>query len=165
MYSAYGDTQADRGFWYSHPLAEIDGLDDEQLFWTPDASCLCMLWHVGHIAHRERLHIGKLLQGIEKDLIPPQYEVFDHQWRSADEVRQSIDSVAGVLDWVGNVRQETSDFLASLDDDDWHKIPPTSEFGLTTAHWVFLTVSHGALHIGKVQMLRAMLEDDQDRPC
>ena len=59
----YGDVRTDRGFWYSHPLHEIRELDDDQLFWVPDENALCMLWHVGHIAHRERVHIAKLIQG------------------------------------------------------------------------------------------------------
>ena len=63
------------------------------------------------------------------------------------------------------VRDQSTEFVKSLRDDDWHKVLPTSEFGLTTAHWVFLTVSHGALHIGKIQMLRAMLENQHDSPC
>ena len=63
----YGDVRSDRGFWYAHPLHEIRGLTEEQLYWVPNEGCLCMLWHVGHIAHRERLHYGPLSgsQGID----------------------------------------------------------------------------------------------------
>ena len=49
----YGDVRTGRGFWYSHSLHSIGELSDEQLFWVPDETSLCMLWHVGHIAHRE----------------------------------------------------------------------------------------------------------------
>ncbi len=42
----YGDVKMDRGFWYSHPLHEINGLTEEQLFWVPDERNLCMLWRV-----------------------------------------------------------------------------------------------------------------------
>lgn len=161
----YGDARSDRGFWYAHPLGEIDGLSHEQLFWTPDAKNLCTLWHVGHIAHRERTHIGRFLQGLEGRIIPPPYEVFGTDWRSVDDVRDSVDSVGGVLDWVEAVRRESVAFVQSLSDDDWHKVPPTSDQGLTAAHWVFITVSHGALHIGKIQLLRAMLEGTADPPC
>lgn len=161
----YGDVKTDRGFWYSHPLYVVDGLSEEQLFWVPDENCLCMLWHVGHIAHRERLHIGRFLQGIGEELIPAQYEIFGTDWCSVDKVRESVDSVDSVFQWVREVRAQSTDFVNSLRDDDWHKVLPTSEFGLTTAHWVFLTVSHGAIHIGKIQMLRAILERKQDNPC
>ena len=57
-----------RGFWYADPLREIDGLTEEHLFWVPDPKSLCILWHVGHIAHRELVHIGQFLQGLGDDL-------------------------------------------------------------------------------------------------
>jgi len=72
----YGDARPDSGFWYSHPLYEIRGLDERQLFWVPDESSLCILWHAAHIAHRERTHIAGIIQGMEGELIPPQYEIF-----------------------------------------------------------------------------------------
>ena len=139
----YGDVRFDRGFWYSHPLWEINGLSDEQLFWTPDANSLCMLWHVGHIAHRERTHIGQFLQGIRGEIIPPQYEVFGPDWCAASEIRSefrsSIDSLAGVYEWVRDVRAQSNTYIASLSDEDWHRIPPGSEYGLTVAQWLFIT--------------------------
>lgn len=164
-YWLYGDVTMDRGFWYSHPLYEINGLTEEQLFWVPDERNLCMLWHVGHIAHRERVHIGKFLQGVAQDLIPPQYEVFGPDWSSVESIQESIDSVAGVLQWVRQVRDESTKFVQSVPDDDWHKEPASFEAGLTIAHWVFLTVAHEAVHIGKLQILRAMLEGKKDRAC
>jgi hypothetical protein len=82
-------------FWYADPLREVDGLTKEQLYWVPDPKNLCALWHVGHVAHRERLHIGRFLQGLEGEIIPPQYEVFGPEWHSIGEVRESIDSVRG----------------------------------------------------------------------
>ena len=161
----YGDVKTGRGFWYSHPIHEIRGLNEDQLLWVPDAHCLCMLWHVGHIAHRERVHIGKFLQGLEGSVIPGQYEVFGTDWCSVEQVRESIDSVQGVLDWVTDVRGKSTAFIESLGEDDFHRVPPTSESGLSIGHWLFITVSHGAIHLGRIQMLRAMLEGKHDRPC
>jgi len=161
----YGDVRYDRGFWYSHPLWEINGLSDEQLFWTPDANSLCMLWHVGHIAHRERTHVGRFLQGLKGEIIPPLYEVFGPDWCSADEIRQTIDSLAGVYEWVRDVRAQSNAYIASLSDEDWHKVPPGSEGGLTVAHWLFITAAHTALHIGRIQLLRALAEGKRERAC
>ena len=163
----YGDVREDRGFWYSHPLHEIHGLTEEQLFWVPDPKCLCMLWHVGHIAHRERIHIGQFLQGLDGVVIPPQYEVFGTEWCSAEELRKSIGSVGDVFGWVEDVRKESAAFIASLADGEFLKVLPTSDFGqgLSIAHWLFITVSHGAIHIGRIQMLRAMIEGKYDRTC
>ena len=161
----YGDVKMDRGFWYSHPLCEINGLTEDQLFWVPDERNLCMLWHVGHIAHRERTHIGKFVQGIKTDLIPPEYEVFGPDWCSVDEIHASVQSVKEVFKWVQDVRAETTKVVQSLSDSKWHQIGGPSELDLTIAHWVFLTVAHEAIHIGKLQMLRAMLEGKKDRAC
>ena len=153
------------GFWYANPLREIDGLTDEQLFWVPGSKSLCALWQVGHIAHRERLHIGRFLQGIQGEIIPPQYEVFGAEWRSVDDVRNSIESVSSVLDWVRDVRQKSHDYITSLNADDFHMVPPTSEDNLSVAHWIFITTTHTALHIGRIQLLRALIEGKEERAC
>ena len=61
----YGDE-----FWYGDPLREVHGLSEDQLFWVPHPKGLCALWHVGHVAHRERTHIAGFLQGLEGELLP-----------------------------------------------------------------------------------------------
>ena len=66
-----------RGFWYVDPIKEIHGLTEEQLYWVPNPNALCMLWHVGHVAHREQYHLGVFLQGHYKaTIIPSQFEYF-----------------------------------------------------------------------------------------
>ncbi len=154
-----------KGFWYANSLREIEGLTDEQLFWIPDPNALCALWEVGHVAHRERFHIGKFLQGLEGDIIPPQFEVFGPDWVSVDEIRDSIASVDSVRKWVRDVRVESHAFIDSLSEEDFYKVPETSEFDKTVAEWLYITVSHGALHIGRIQLLRAMIEGKKVRAC
>jgi len=154
-----------RGFWYADPFREIDGLSEEQLFWTPDPNSLCILWHVGHIAHRERSHTGMFLQSLERTIIPEQFEVFGPEWSTADKVRQSIGSVESVLAWVRDVRKKSHEYIGSLTDQDFHCIPTTSEDGLSVAHWVFITAAHTALHIGRIQLLRALIEGKHERAC
>jgi hypothetical protein len=154
-----------RGFWYANPGWEIDGLSEEQLFWVPDPKSLCILWHVGHIAHRERYHIGVFLQGLPSDIIPPQYEVFGHEWCSAEKVRRSVATVEDVLDWVNDVREKSREYVSFLTENDFHTVPPTSEDGLSVAHWLFITAAHTALHIGRIQLLRALIEGKHERAC
>lgn len=154
-----------RGFWYADPFREIEGLTEEQLYWNPDPKSLCILWHVGHIAHRERTHIGRFLQGLKGTIIPPQYEVFGPDWCSTEKIRQSIDSIPNVLDWVFDVREKSHEYIASLTEDDFHTVPPTSEFDLSVAHWLFITTAHTALHIGRIQLLRALIEGKHERAC
>ena len=154
-----------RGFWYADPLREIRGLSEKQLLWVPAPTGLCILWQVGHIAHRERLHVGRFLQGLEGGIIPAEYDVFGHRWYSVPEMRRSMGSVQGVLDWVGKVRERSHAYLDSLCSDDWDSVPPTPEDGLSVAHWLFITAAHTALHIGRIQMLRALIEGATERPC
>jgi len=160
----YGDARTGRGFWYSHPVYEIHDLDEEQLFWVPDERSLCILWHAAHIAHRERVHIASIIQGSKGEIIPPHYDVFGVEWCSVEDIRKSIDSVANVRKWIETVRDESTAFIASLDEADFHKVLPNAD-GLTIGHWIFITVGHCALHIGKIQLLRSMLERERDSPC
>jgi hypothetical protein len=154
-----------RGFWYADPLKEINGLTERQLFWVPTPNSLCILWHVGHIAHRERIHIGRFLQGLQGTIIPPQYEVFGTEWCSTEKIHQSVESVKGVLTWVHDVREKSHEYIRSLGDDELHTIPPTSAEGLSVAHWLFITSAHTALHIGRIQLLRALIGNKHERAC
>ena len=52
-----------------------------------------------------------------------------------------------------------------LSDADWHQVAARSEFGMTVAQWVFITAVHAAMHLGRIQLLRALLEGEHDRPC
>ena len=160
----YGDVRTGKGFWYSHPLHEIRELDDEQLFWVPDENSLCMLWHVGHIAHREKYHIARLIQGQDGEIIPHRYQVFGPEWCSVSELREAIGSIDDVRKWIETVRQDSSRFISSLTDENFFLAAATGD-GLSIGHWLFITVAHGALHIGKIQLLRNMLEGKRDNPC
>ena len=151
------------GFWYANP--EIGDLSEEDLFWVPDETSLCILWHVGHIAHREQLHIGHFWQGRPLPLVAPEFEVFGTEWCPPERVREAIPSVQAVLDWAAQVREESHAYIDTLDDKAFHSVPPTSEGGLSVAHWLFITTAHTALHLGRIQMLRAMLLGEHDRPC
>ena len=155
----------DRGFWYADPLKEIDGLSEEQLLWVPDPNALCILWQVGHIAHREGEHIGRFLEGLKGELRPPAFEAFGTDWRSVDDLVASIDSVDSVLEWVRKVRKQSHEYIDTLTDADFHAIPPTSAGDLSVAHWLFVTACHTASHIGRIQLLRAMIEGDLEGPC
>jgi len=161
----YGDVSTSNGFWYSHEIGEIAGLKEEQLFWVPDPNGLCILWHVGHIVQRERLHIGRFLQGITgTDLWPAKYEIFV-DWCSAKKLRDSIDSIDNVLSWAKEVRDNSRSYIMSLDEKDFSTVPSTSQGGLSVGHWIFITSAHTALHIGRIQLIRALIEDRREEPC
>ncbi|MFW9939513.1 MAG: DinB family protein [Candidatus Thorarchaeota archaeon] len=161
----FGNVKAPEGFWYSHYLHIVDGLSEEQLFWVPDPKKLPIIWHVGHIAHRERFHIGKIIQKLEGRINPSKYEIFGTDWWPVDEIRKSIDSVKNVIKWATEVRQESHKFISSLNEEDFYTIVETGDDPKNVAHWLFITASHTALHYGKIQLLRALLEDEIDSPC
>ena len=161
----FGNVKTSEGFWYSHYIHLIDGLSEEQLFWIPDPKKLPIIWHIGHIAHRERSHIGKIIQKLEGRIIPSEYEIFGTDWWPVDQIRKSIDSVKNVITWATEVRFESQKFISSLNNEDFYSVVETGEDMLNVAHWLFITASHTALHYGKIQLLRSLLEDDLDSPC
>lgn len=154
-----------KGFWYANPLMEIKGLTEKQLLWTPDPNSLCILWQVGHIAHREQYHIGVFLRGEQPDSIPEQYGVFGPEWCSTEEIISSIGSIDKVFKWVEDVREESHRFISSLKPEDLIRVTPAAGDDLSIGHWLFITAAHTALHIGRIQMLRAMIEVKHERAC
>ncbi|MBY8986622.1 MAG: DinB family protein [Candidatus Lokiarchaeota archaeon] len=161
----FGNVKTPEGFWYSHYIHIIDGLSEEQLFWIPDPKKLPIIWHIGHIAHRERTHIGYIIQKLKGNIIPTGYEIFGTDWWPIDEIRKSIDSVKNVINWATEVRNQSQKFISSLDDEIFYSIIETGEEELSVAHWLFITASHTALHYGKIQLLRSLLENTLDSPC
>jgi len=159
----YGDPLIRDGFWYSHFARELRDLSEEQLYWAP-RGCLCSLWHAGHIAHREAVHFAQIIQGLPNP-IPAEYEAFGTDWCSPSALRASVPSVQAAMDWACGVRTETRRYLATLSEADLALPAKGDEDGLTVGHWVFITAAHTALHIGKLQMLRAMLLGAKDGPC
>ena len=157
--------QYGNGFWYADPINEIKGLTEEQLYWIPSSNSMCTLWHIGHIAHRERYHIGYFLQGIKNNLITPKYEVFGPEWCSLKKLQKTIKSVKDVFSWVKDVRQNSHKYIESLTDEDYFSIPQTSEENLSVAHWLYITAAHTALHIGRIQLLRSIIENTKERAC
>lgn len=161
----FGDFKTPEGFWYSHYIHIIDGLTEEQLFCVPDPKKLPIIWHIGHIAHRERSHIGAIIQKLKGNIIPQGYEIFGTDWWPIGEIRKSIDSVKNVISWATEVRIQSQQFISSLSNEDFYSAVETGEGELSVAHWLFITTSHTALHFGKIQLLRALLEDKLDSPC
>lgn len=161
----FGNVKTPKGFWYSHYIHLIDGLSEEQLFWVSDPKKLPIIWQIGHIAHRERSHIGAIIQKLKDNIIPPRYNIFGTDWWPVDEIRKSIDSVKNVISWATEVRNKSQQFISSLSDEDFYSVVETGEDAKNVAQWLFITASHTALHFGKIQLLRSLLEEELDSPC
>jgi hypothetical protein len=151
-------------FWYGDPFREIHGLDENQLYWIPETNALPIIWHVGHIAHRERFHIGVFLKGLTSDIIPDEMQVFGTDWAPVEEIRAAA-SLEDVLTWVREVRKESLRFVNNLTPADLEMVIPDAGDQLSTGHWLFITVAHTALHIGRIQLLRALIEGTEERAC
>ena len=91
--------------------------------------------------------------------------MFGTDWCSTEDVRHSVGPVDQVLAWVGEVRDESQEYIASLPEEDFHKPTPGADRERSIADWLFITVAHTALHVGRIQLLRALIEDDYERPC
>lgn len=70
-----------------------------------------------------------------------------------------------VLAWVAEVRDKSREYIASLTEEGFHKVPSTSYLGLSVAQWLFITVAHTALHIGVIKHLRALIDGKKERAC
>ncbi len=81
------------------------------------------------------------------------------------EIYVTADRVEDVFAWVREVREKSHEFIDSLDDGAFHSIPSTSDEGLSVAHWLFITTAHTALHIGRIQLLRSLIEGEHERAC
>ena len=92
------------------------------------------------------------------------YEIFK-EWCSAKKLRDSIDSIDNVLSWATKVRDKSRSYIMSLEEQDFSKVPSTSKSGLTVGHWIFITSAHTALHIGRIQLIRSLIEDRHEEPC
>jgi len=53
--------------------------------------------------------------------------------RSLCREKRGLDSLQGVYEWVRDVRAASNAYIAALGDEDWHRVPPTSEFDMTAA--------------------------------
>jgi hypothetical protein len=83
------------------------------------------------------------------------------------DIRKSIESVESIFAWVRGVREQSRKYVESLSGGDFYSIPEFTEYteGMSVAHWLFITAAHTALHIGRIQLLRAMIEDEPERAC
>ncbi|HUX00871.1 MAG: DinB family protein [Phycisphaerae bacterium] len=155
-----------RGFWYMDPLDETKDLAPDELLWSPMPGIHCALWHVGHIAHRERFHIAVLLEGRPEDeVIPARFGIFGCGigFPSADMLLEAVGSVEDVKAWVREVRRQSHAFIDSLDEKDFNRLPASSFEGNSIARVLMQTIGHTGVHIGRIQLLRAMMKNGAAR--
>lgn len=104
------------------------------------------------------MHIGRFIQNRQEELIPPEYEVFGPDWRAGEHLCDRIPDTDEVFDWVREVRRLSHEAVDALSDQDMLRPAQGDPDGNSAAHWLMITAAHTSLHIGRIQMLRAMLE-------
>lgn len=162
--SMYGDAfqwAFGRGFWYADPLVESRGLSEEQLYWSPAPDIPCILWHVGHIGHRECFHIQCMLKGRdEKKVIAAKWEIFFDCPYETHRFRNAFPEPRKVTDWVREVRSCSHQFISQLKLADYNAVPTSSFECNSIARVLMQTIGHTGLHIGKIQLLRRLMPDE-----
>ena len=150
-----------RGFWYADPLAEMKGLSEEQLYWSPAPDIQCVLWHVGHIGHRECFHIQCMLKGRdEEEEFPDKWGIFFDCPYEAVRFRDTFPEPSEITDWLKSVRARSHEFISELKPSDYNFVPTSSFEGGSIARVLMQTVGHTGLHIGRIQLLRRLMRDE-----
>lgn len=122
---------------------------------------------MGLIAHREEFHIGFFLQGKKLEELKgniPKFDIFGDTRCIPDKIKEMFSSSNEILNYYREVRKNSQDYIESLSEEKFHSKPLTAE-NLRVAHWLFITLAHTALHIGRIQLLRSMIEKKQERAC
>ena len=91
-------------------------------------------------------------------------QVFGADRAPVEEIR-AASSTEDVLAWAREVREESLRFVDSLTPADLETVTPNAGDQLSTEHWLFITAAHTALHIGRIQLLRALIEETEERAC
>jgi hypothetical protein len=150
-----------RGFWYADPLAEVKGLSVAQLYWSPAPDIQCALWHVGHIGHRECFHIQCMLKGRdEKGEFPDKWRGFFDCPYEAVRFRETFPDPSEITRWVKSIRARTHEFISELKATDYSCVPVSSFEGNSIARVLMQTVGHTGLHIGRIQLLRRLMRNE-----
>jgi len=138
-------------------LEYVDGLDEEQLAWTPDARVESIGTLLLHIAAVERSWIGE-----DIDRRP-----MGEEWAPAFPIHLRIDQVRGqplrfFIDKLDEVRRETRSVLAALNDGDLSRsvvpLDPGGSEGSFSIEWIlYHLVEHEAHHRGQISLLKRLL--------
>lgn len=153
-----GDYLYGRGNWFNDPLKKIEGLSEEELFKLPFPQARCILWHVGHIAYQERYYLNTCLNG-HKVKAPEKYRVFAKENISVEEIRQSIDSVKNVFEWIRETSQQREEYFTTIDSQKLLSVPSTSKEGLSIAHWLYILATHTSTHTRQVDILYTLIKE------
>jgi hypothetical protein len=91
-------------------------------------------------------------------------QVYGTDWVPVDEIKKGPPPDE-VFAWARAVRDESHRYIDTLKPEDFAKVTPDAGDRLPVGHWLFITVAHTALHIGRIQMLRALIEGTKERAC
>ena len=150
----YGDR-----FWYSDPLKAVADVGADDLYWTPPPGVKCILWHLGHIAHKEEVHIGVFLETPQRKRVHPELDELFMHGTGADTMKETVPDPELVFAWMKHVRAETRRFIGGLTPDGFDRVPPASHGGLNIGQWLGITLVHTGVHLGQIYALKQLLSN------
>lgn len=154
-----------QGFWYATSKNHLKGLSNDDLYKTIADNTFPIIWHIGHITHREKYHFDVIIKGNKHNPIPKEFEMFGTDWIPASKINTGAVKSEVVISWADMVRKESFEFMRNLSEDDFKKPIFNPLEGHTIGHWIFITACHTSLHIGKIQTIRDILLKQKENPC
>jgi hypothetical protein len=145
----------------------VNGLDEEQLAWRPDAEANSIAWLVWHLTRIEDDHVSDVAgteqawtaQGWAERFglpLPEADHGYGHSTGDVAKVRATSDVLAGYYDAVS---ARTADYVATLQPDDLDRVvderwdPP-----VTLGVRLVSVVNEVNAHLGQAQYVRGLLE-------
>jgi hypothetical protein len=96
----------------------------------------------------------------EKKVIAAKWEIFFDCPYETHRFRNAFPEPRKVTDWVREVRSCSHQFISQLKLADYNAVPTSSFECNSIARVLMQTIGHTGLHIGKIQLLRRLMPDE-----
>lgn len=153
---------------YTMPMIieDFESIPDDRLGWRPAEKSRSAGQIFGHVISTERRHIRGFLQGIN-DMEKDEKLFWSLTFRdpTVEDVQKAIPSKRQLIDSWREVRNQTHEYLDSIQDDYLKEIPrktilpdndPNRENPVR--EWFVATIKHQNMAWGEIHMIRRILE-------
>jgi len=147
-------------------IRDFSAIPQDRLTWRPAAMTRCAAHIFGHMAVKERVHIGGFLAGVRD--IPDKYSVFHSLTHCDPTEKQVLDAMGSrkeLIAYWNQVRAQTHAYLDSITDAILKEVPqktilprgdPNREN--PAREWFVMTIKHQNMAGGEIHMIRRILE-------
>ncbi len=138
-------------------LKSLDGIPYDSLFRRPASNINPPGWIYAHMAIKESDHIAGFAQYVNN--VPDAYVIFrgGDGLPSEEKMRDAVPDVAEITEYYSGIRQNTADYLASIEDANLKDVPGYVSDGPIREFFV-MTIQHQYCHWGEIQVIREILE-------